>query len=165
MHTEILEIGRPRTPRGYDAVQLARRALDDALTRLTDCDWRPSLLAESLPPLVRQAHALAPLSRVAWLEGLHRSWRRHRAALGVSASRSLLELAAAWSDWPLVIAVGESFATADRLDDAVFEPLCEAYCIVGDAEAAIDLTVAMQLSHPAKPSYARTHERLIAWRG
>lgn len=165
MHTEILEIGRPRTPRGYDAVQLARRALDDALTRLTDCDWRPSLLAESLPALVRQAHALAPASRLAWLEGLHRSWRRHRAALGVSASRSLLELAAAWSDWPLVIAVGESFATADRLDDAVFEPLCEAYCIVGDAEAAIDLTVAMQLSHPAKPSYARTHERLIAWRG
>lgn len=164
MHTAIVEAGREHIRGGYDAAQLARRALDEALTRLTHSDWHPSMLVAYLPMLVRQAPALAPASRAAWLEGLHRSWRQHRATLGIVARKSLLELAAAWSYWPLVIAVGASFEAADRLDDAVFQRLSEAHCIVGNAEAAIDLTVAMQLSYPARQSYAGAYERLVAWR-
>lgn len=164
MHTAIVEIGRQPGPGGYDAAHHARRALDDALARLIDCDWSAPTLAASLPALVRQATALSPSSRCVWMEGLDRAWRRDRNAFGQGARQSLLELAAAWSYWPFVIAVGESFDEADRLDDAVFERLCEAYCIVGAADAAIDLTVSMQLSYPAKQSYARTYERLVAWR-
>lgn len=164
MHTAISEIARQPIRDGYDAARLARPVLDEAWTRLTDCDWHPSMLAAYLPALVRQAPALAPASRCAWLEGLHRAWRRHRETLGSGERKALLELAAAWSYWPLVMAVGESFDAPDRLDDAVFQRLCEAYCMVGDADAAIDLTVAMQLSYPSKQSYAQRYERLVAWR-
>lgn len=163
-HLRMQALGPPRTDDGRRGEPHAPLGLDDALSRLTHCDWHPAALVRRLPELLRQAPTLAPSTRPAWLEGLERAWVLHREALDVDAKKLLLELAACWSYWPLVVAVGDSFDAADRLDDRVFHCLCDAYCMIGDTEPAIDLAVAMQLAFPARQSYAAAYERVAAWR-
>ncbi|RDU94727.1 GNAT family N-acetyltransferase [Trinickia dinghuensis] len=161
MQPLALQLPQRYVRHGCDA---AEAPLDDVLSELNDCDWDPSTLARRLPCLVRQAASLAPSQRANCLIGLRRSWERHRAELDISAWKSLLELASAWSYWPLVIAVGESLRPTHRLDDALLLYLCEAYYVVGEVDAAIDLAVAMQIACPARQGHAATYRHLVAWR-
>ncbi|MDQ1812079.1 GNAT family N-acetyltransferase [Massilia sp. CCM 9210] len=131
---------------------------------LAACDWRPSALARRLPGLVRQAGTLAPRDRMDWLSRLHDVWNRYGWALGLSARAALLELAAAWSAWPLAVAVGESLHREHRLDGAGTKYLIDACTSLGDTDFAIHIAVSMQLAYPAQRVYAQIHRDLIAWR-
>lgn len=138
--------------------------LDAWLRELVRDDWHPLTFIRYLPELVQCAETLAPKDRLAWLLGMRQVWDRHEWVLDISAKQSLLELAVAWSAWPLVIEVGESLRQTHRFDDAVLGHLREAYHRLGAIDAALDLAVALQLAYPAKQNHAQAYSYLIAWR-
>jgi RimJ/RimL family protein N-acetyltransferase len=138
--------------------------LDACLRELVHNDWYPLMFIRYLPEFVRCAETLAPKDRLAWLSGMRQVWERHEWVFDISTKKSLLELAAAWSAWPLVIAVGESLRQTHRFDDVVIGYLRDAYHRLGDVDVAIDLAVALQLAYPARQSHTLAYRHLIAWR-
>lgn len=138
--------------------------LDDWLNQLIKNNWHPRVFIRHLPEFIHYAETLTPENRLAWVAGMHQVWERHEWVFDISAKKSLLELAAAWSAWPLVIAVGASLGQELRFDDTVIGYLRDAQYILGDVDAAINLAVAMQLACPAKQDHAVAHRHLIAWR-
>ncbi|MBI0329086.1 GNAT family N-acetyltransferase [Burkholderia plantarii] len=143
---------------------LGDTSLDELLNHLSEGDWRATALVRYLPELLRLARTLAPEQRLPWLIGLQRGWQRERDAFDVDARCLLLELASAWACWPLAISVGQSLAPSRRLDEAVCQLLCDAYHAIGWIDAAIDLTVSMQLAYPARHAHANAYRQFVAWR-
>jgi RimJ/RimL family protein N-acetyltransferase len=138
--------------------------LDAQLRELVDEDWDPLMFIRNLPEFIQCAETLAPKDRLAWLTGMRKIWHRHGWVLDIHARKSLLELAAAWSAWPLAIAIGESLRHTHRFDEAVIGSLRDAYHSSGDVDAALDLAVALQLACPVSQSHAQAYRHLIAWR-
>ncbi|WP_096335598.1 GNAT family N-acetyltransferase [Robbsia andropogonis] len=159
MHAPKADTHRQASPLPADAAPLAAamRALDAA-------DWHSSSVLVYLPSLLKHAEALAPSHRAGWLIGLNRCWEHHHAAFDSVAKRTLLTLAAAWSYWPLVLAVGDTLTPFERREPDVLSLVGHAYHLTGDVDAAIDMAVIAQLAEPGHPGHAAAYRNLIAWR-
>jgi RimJ/RimL family protein N-acetyltransferase len=138
----------------------ALAALFDALAAH---DWPVAQLERRLPKLLDLAGALAADARCAWLDGLHRVWRRHGWALSRAARLDLLQLACGWCAWPLAHAVGVSLAADGALEGEHALRMLGACRHLGDVDGALDLAVRLQLAHPDKSAYAEAHRELLAW--
>jgi RimJ/RimL family protein N-acetyltransferase len=139
-------------------------ALADLFGQLADNAWQVPLLARLLPSLAGSAWQLDPADRAAWLVGLNGAWARHGWALDATARAWLLELATAWSAWPLAVAVGSTLRSAGQLPPAGAAQLSEALLNQGDVDDAIELATAMQLADPWNPAHATSYRDLVAWR-
>lgn len=126
--------------------------------RLEAADWEARLLARLLPDLCRRSGELAPDARLAWMLGLRRAWNRHGWALAGDARKALLELAAAWSDWPLAVEIGSASRERGELDVGGARDLASALHHLGDSAAARTTLLPGLLSSPADARHAE------AWR-
>jgi RimJ/RimL family protein N-acetyltransferase len=129
--------------------------------QLEAADWEVRLLARLLPTLCRQAGELAPDARLTWVIGLRRAWNHHGWALSGDARRALLELAAAWCDWPLAREVGEQCQERGELDADAARLLLAAWFRSGELDAALALAVHGQLACPHDARYAIAYRALL----
>lgn|GEM_PF-1170341 len=125
---------------------------------LESSSWSVRDLARRLPAIQQLAGQLAPEERTAWIIGLHHAWRRHGWALPAAAQRSMLELAAAWCDWTLALAVGETLGDKLQAYDALL--LIEAQLHLGEIAAAHTLALRWQLASPHDQRFAAAWEEL-----
>ncbi len=129
-------------------------SLDALYGRLEDADWGARLLARLLPAILRLADELAPGARLAWMIGLRRAWDRHGRALPGAARGGLLELAAAWRDWPLAREVGAARRERGELDAAGERALARALHLLGESEAALETLLPGLLARPGDSRHA-----------
>lgn len=140
----------------------AAASLPALYAELDGADWDVRALAPRLPDLARHAGGLAPEHRLAWLRGLHRAWTRQGWALADAARPALLELAAAWSDWPLVRAVAEPLAAQRRLDAHGSLLLARALHRLGESEGALAHLTAGLMAHPRDARFVAAYRSVRA---
>jgi RimJ/RimL family protein N-acetyltransferase len=139
-------------------------ALPQLWQRLAEQDWPVRTVEAELPELLRQASSLAADWRWRWLDGLHCMWQRHGWALSLESQHTLLQLAAAWCDWPLAQAVGEALREREALREEAALTLLNACRQLGQPQTAIDIALGLQLAKPHNADFATLYRELQNWR-
>lgn len=161
MHASVDEhSGTGTTLQAGDATETT---LDALWAAAQGSGWPARGLDSLLEEAERLAHQLRPADRLAWLSRLHDTWKRHHWGFSTQGKFHLLRLAAHWSDWALVAAVGEDLSRQAPLPGHESQLLMEALRNQGRAEAAIALAVSRQLAHPEEGWPHRVRESLLRW--
>lgn len=138
----------PSLPMLWDALEAAQ--------------WSLHAQQRLLPEVAIHAQALAPASRIAWLirlrEALHHAW-----AAPVCIRETLIRLAWAWADWPLLLAICERMEAAAELPDWADALMATAQLRLGAAQTALVRARILALLHPQDRWAAEMHDALRRW--
>jgi len=124
--------------------------------------WSPRALRRSLPAVVAHAASLAPESRIAWLVRL-REAARHAWAAPTEVGETLLRLANAWCDWPLLLATAERLEAAGELPAWASPLMIDAQLRMGASQAGLTRCRALALLHPQDRWASGCHDALQQW--
>ncbi|MBX3668291.1 MAG: GNAT family N-acetyltransferase [Rhodocyclaceae bacterium] len=126
--------------------------------------WSAKGLCANLAAIAERADDLTPDMRQIWMDGLRQVWRRHHWAMAAAHRYRLMELAAAWSDWPLVAWVAQTLGDARQGSMDVHGALLlfEARFRQGELARAGDVLLHWQLAHPRDGRLAAARARLEA---
>lgn len=137
--------------------------LDQAWCQLDDQGWQPQLfnqLAATLPELALQ---LLPEQRLHWLQELRLLWQQADQGLSLNACLGLFDLLWLWSDWPLLVLVGEALAAQQQLGSEHLQQCCIAYQQLGQPEAAQACNQALRLTAGVSPAQQQLEADLQQW--
>lgn len=124
--------------------------------------WSPRALRRSLPGVVAHASSLAPESRTAWLARL-REAARHAWATPAEVGETLLRLANAWCDWPLLLATAERLEAAGELPAWASSLMIDAQLRMGAPQEGLTRCRALALLHPQDRWASGCHDALQQW--
>lgn len=129
---------------------------------LESAQWSPRALEQSLPDVLARAFEMPPDARIAWLTRL-REAARHAWAAPVITRQSLLRLACAWCDWPLLLSVAEGLEAAGELPEWAGPLRVDAHLRLGASQAALSRCRTQALLHPHDRWASDTHDTLRRW--
>lgn len=129
---------------------------------LESAQWSPQALERWLPGVLTRTHELAPAARIAWLIRLREALRLAWAA-PACVRETLLQLACAWCDWPLLLAICERMEAADELPGWAGALIATAHLRLGAAQTALTGARTLALLHPQDRWALEMHDALKRW--
>ena len=129
---------------------------------LEAAQWSPQALERWLPGVLTRTHELAPAARIAWLIRLREALRLAWAA-PACVRETLLQLACAWCDWPLLLAICERMEAADELPGWAGALMATAQLRLGAAQTALTRARTLALLHPQDGWAVEMHDALKRW--
>ncbi|NOT89648.1 MAG: GNAT family N-acetyltransferase [Lysobacter sp.] len=129
---------------------------------LASAQWSLRAQQRWLPEVLARAHELVPESRIAWLlrlrEASHSAW-----AAPASVRQTMLQLASAWCDWPLLLTSCERMDAAGELPAWAGSLMATAQLRLGESQAALSRCRAMALLDPQDRWATGMHDALQQW--
>ena len=137
-------------------------SLSSLWNALESAQWSLRAQQRWLPEALARARELAPSTRIEWLIRLREASQQAWAA-PLCLRETLVELAGAWRDWPLLLMLCERMEAAGELPAWAGPLVATAHLRLGEPQVALTRCRAMALLDRQHRWATETHDALLRW--